>query len=84
MTIAEQLRQEGMQKGLHKGMHKGMKKGVQKGIQKGLHKGRQEERSEIARNLLSMGLDRDAIVRATGMTCSEINALPDAEMSKGC
>jgi len=42
--------------------------------------GRSEQAKEIARNLLSMGLDRDAIIRATGMTCSEIDALPDAEM----
>ena len=46
-------------------------------MQKGLQEGRSERDREIARNLLSMGLNRDGIVRATGMTGSEVDALPD-------
>jgi predicted transposase/invertase (TIGR01784 family) len=54
MTIAEQLRQEGM------------------------HRGRQEERSEIALNLLSIGIDHTAIVSATRMSREELDALIDS------
>ena len=55
MTIAEQLRQEGMQQGMHRG--------------------RQEERSEIALNLLSIGIDHAAIASATRMSREELDAL---------
>ena len=55
MTIAEQLRQEGMQQGMHRG--------------------RQEERSEIALNLLSIGIDHTAIASATRMSREELDAL---------
>jgi predicted transposase/invertase (TIGR01784 family) len=67
MTIAEQLRQEGIQKGIQKGMYKGM--------QEGMHRGRQEERSEIALNLLSIGIDHAAIASATRMSREELDAL---------
>jgi len=63
MTIAEQLRQEGIQKGMYKGM------------QEGMHRGRQEERSEIALNLLSIGIDHTAIASATRMSREELDAL---------
>jgi predicted transposase/invertase (TIGR01784 family) len=63
MTIAEQLRQEGIQKGMYKGM------------QEGMHRGRQEERSEIALNLLSIGIDHAAIASATRMSREELDAL---------
>lgn len=68
MTIADYLRQEGMQKGMQKGMHKGMQKG------------RQVERSEIARNLLSIGLDRAEIVRATGLSSADLDALMNSSV----
>jgi predicted transposase/invertase (TIGR01784 family) len=63
MTIAEQLRQEGIQKGMYKG------------LQEGMHRGRQEERSEIALNLLSIGIDHAAIASATRMSREELDAL---------
>lgn len=72
MTIAEQLRQEGMQKGM------------QKGIQKGMQQGRQEKRIEIARKSLSIGLDRATIAQATGLSSAELVALCiESQLIKG-
>jgi predicted transposase YdaD len=39
MTLADQLREEGLQKGLQKGIEKGLQKGLQKGLEKGLQEG---------------------------------------------
>jgi predicted transposase YdaD len=38
-------------------------------------KGRQEERSEIARNFLSLGTDRALVEKATGLSSAELDAL---------
>jgi hypothetical protein len=40
-----------------------------------MHRGRQEERSEIALNLLSIGIDHAAIASATRMSREELDAL---------
>ncbi len=45
----------------------------------GLQKGRNEQAREIARNLLSMGLDRDAIERATRLSSAELDELMNTE-----
>ena len=59
MTIAEQLIQQGEQKGL----------------QKGLQKGRKDTLNEMARNLLKSGVDKDAIMKATGFSSRELDLL---------
>jgi flagellar biosynthesis/type III secretory pathway protein FliH len=46
MTIAEQLRKEGIQEGLKKGHEKGLKKGLKKGREKGLKKGLKKGREK--------------------------------------
>lgn len=49
--------------------------GRQKGLAEGLTKGRAEERTEIARNLLSLGLPIEVIMQGTGLKRHEIEAL---------
>ena len=44
---------------------------MQKGIEKGIEKGK----IEVARNLLSLGLDIDKIVKATGLSEEDIKKL---------
>ena len=46
---------------------RGIKKGMEKGIEKG--------KLEVARNLLSLGLDMDKIIKATGLTEEDIKKL---------
>ena len=43
--------------------------------QKGLEKGREQQAIEIARRMLSMGLEPDVISQATGLTEEQIKAL---------
>ena len=77
--MKEGLIQEGMQKGIQKGMQKGIQKGMQKGIQKGMQKGRQEGIEEgvhnLARNMVTEGLAVETIVRITGLSEQEVQAL---------
>ena len=59
MTLADQLREEGLQKGLQKGLQEGLQEGLQKGLQKGLQDGLLEA-LEIRFTSIPDGL-RDAI-----------------------
>lgn len=52
MTIAQQLEQ----------------KGIQKGIQLGRQEGRNEGKMEVARTMLQNGLDRNTVMKMTGLT----------------
>ncbi len=49
--------------------------GEEAGLQKGLKKGREEERFDIAKTMLSEGLDIQLISKMTGLTEKEINSL---------
>ena len=65
MTVAQQLRQEGMQKG----RQEGMKKGRQEGRQEGMH----TKSLEIAKNMLSkLHLDIKVVKEATGLSEEEL------------
>lgn len=63
MTMAEQLRLEGLKKGLTEGLKKGEKKGLTEGLKKGEKKGK----LEVARNMLAGGLDFATVVKMTGL-----------------
>ena len=67
MTIAEQLRAEGMQKG--------KKEGIQEGMQQGKKEGEKVALRRVARNLLKSGADIDMIIAATGLKPSEIRKI---------
>ena len=56
MTIAEQLKQEGMEQGIERGMEKGRYAGL----------------IEVARTMLNNGLDQDFILKMTGLTTDEL------------
>jgi len=65
MTIAEQLRQEGIVQGREEGIHLGEQKG------------RQEAKIDMARQFLANGVDRDIVKMSTALSDVEINALMD-------
>lgn len=60
MTIAQQLEQ--------KGLEKGIQKGIEKGIQLGIEQGRNAGKLDVARNMLQHGIDRDTVMKMTGLT----------------
>ena len=64
MTIAQQLEQ--------KGIEKGIQLGEQRGIEKGRHEGKLEGKLEVARTMLANGLDRDAVMKMTGLTADDL------------
>ncbi|WP_256853718.1 Rpn family recombination-promoting nuclease/putative transposase [Pantoea sp. Fr+CA_20] len=68
MTIAQQLEQ----KGIEKGIEQGIQKGIQLGEQRGIEKGRNEGKLEVARTMLANGLDRDAVMKMTGLTADDL------------
>lgn len=54
---------------------KGLKKGIEKGLQEGLQKGRLEEKLEIARMMKADNTPINTIIKFTGLTAGEIEAL---------
>ncbi|MCS4320810.1 putative transposase/invertase (TIGR01784 family) [Serratia sp. BIGb0234] len=64
MTIAQQLEQ--------KGIEKGIQLGEQRGIEKGRHEGKLEGKLEVARTMLASGLDRDSVMKMTGLTADDL------------
>ena len=64
MTIAQQLEQ----KGIEKGIQQGIQLGEQRGIEKGRHEGKLEGKLEVARSLLKMGMSRESVQEATGLS----------------
>lgn len=46
-----------------------------KGLEKGLEKGRAEGRAEVAKNLISMGMPIEDVMKVTGLTAEEIDRI---------
>ena len=76
MLTAEQ---KGLEKGLKKGLKKGLEQGLVQGLEQGLEQGRAEGQEESARHialkLKQMGMPMADIVKATGLSESQIEDL---------
>lgn len=64
MTIAQQLEQTGIEKG--------RAEGIQLGRQEGRYEGRLEGKLEVARTMLQNGLDRNTVMKMTGLNEEEL------------
>lgn len=71
MTIAQQLRQEGMQKGRQEGMQEGR----QEGRQEGERVGWEQARKAMARSMLDAEEPLEKITRYTGLSAQDIALL---------
>ncbi|HBJ6433127.1 hypothetical protein ABI57_18360 [Salmonella enterica subsp. enterica serovar Veneziana] len=56
MTIAQQLEQKGIEKGIQQGIQLGEQRGIEKG------------KLEVARTMLQNGIDRNTVMKMTGLT----------------
>ena len=71
MTIAQQLEQ----KGIEKGIEQGIEKGIQLGEQRGIEKGEREATLKIARTMLQNGLDRNTVMKMTGLSEDDLSQI---------
>ncbi|WP_067928765.1 hypothetical protein [Alicyclobacillus shizuokensis] len=69
--VVRELMEEAEQEGWQKGLEQGRKEGIQQGRQEGIQQGRQE----VALKLLAEGVSLDVVVKTTGLTREEIEAL---------
>ena len=60
---------------LNEAERKGIKKGIKEGIRKGIEEGKNEKAIEIAKSMINIGLDKDTIVKSTGLDPSEVEKL---------
>lgn len=87
ISAAELLLQEGLENGLKKGfqigveegmkqgVEVGMKQGVEAGIKQGVEQGDHKATVQHVRGLLEMGLDKELIIRAFGLTITQLEAI---------
>ncbi|MGO4732902.1 hypothetical protein [Paenibacillus sp. 2KB_22] len=73
VSMMEGAREEG----LKKGMEEGIQKGIEEGIKEGIKEGEAESKRKIALNMLTLGLDHETIVKATGLTSAELKAIQE-------
>ena len=64
MTIAQKLEQKGIEKGRLEGIQLGEAKGRQEGVLEG--------KLQVARSMLANGIDRDSVMRITGLTADDL------------
>lgn len=76
MTIAQQLEQKGIEKGIEQGIEQGIEKGIQLGEQRGIEKGEREATLKIARTMLQNGLDRNTVMKMTGLSEDQLAQIP--------
>ncbi|EAU2289110.1 Rpn family recombination-promoting nuclease/putative transposase [Salmonella enterica] len=67
MTIAQQLEQIGINKGEKQGLEKGINIGEKQGFEKG--------KQEVARNMLTDGMDLRTVMRLTGLSEDEVKQI---------
>ena len=67
----DELEKRGMEKGIEQGIEQGMEKGIEQGIEKG----EEQATFRIARNFKDSKVDIEIIVKATGLTKEQIEAL---------
>ncbi|WP_026823688.1 Rpn family recombination-promoting nuclease/putative transposase [Arsenophonus nasoniae] len=79
MTIAQALKQEGLQEGLQKGKLEGYQLGKNDGVQEGKLEGKLEGEKQasmkIARQMLESGMDRQSVMKFTGLNDTEMSTL---------
>lgn len=71
MTLVEYIREKFSEDILQQGVRQGLEQGLEKGLAEGVEK----SKTEIARNMLSMGMDLKVISSATGLLSQEIKKL---------
>lgn len=75
LKMKEKYIVEGRRDGIQEGKKVGMRAGIIEGKKVGIESGRREEKLKIAKSLKLMGLKVEDIVRATGLSKSEIEKL---------
>ena len=71
----EASKEDGMREGMAIGMERGIERGMEKGIERGRAEGLYAKAIETAENLIEMGLSRENISKATGLSIEEIARL---------
>ena len=62
-------------RGIEKGIEQGIEKGIEQGIEKGIEQGEELATFRIAKNFKDSKVDVEIIVKATGLTKEQIEAL---------
>ena len=70
-------KREGKEEGLAEGMEKGLAEGMEKGLAEGMEKGMNKRSLEIARKMLTNGIDTATVMEITGLSESQLKQLKE-------
>jgi len=68
----EKAKKEGIEKGIQQGMQQGIQQGMQQGMQQGINQGEKNKAIDVAKKLISKGMDNISISEITDLSISEI------------
>ncbi len=74
-SLVDSAMAEGERRGVEAGFQKGIEQGIEKGLEQGIQQGKHQALLDMARNMLSLGLDIDVIAKATGLSQEDIRSL---------
>ena len=74
-TAKREGKEEGLAEGMEKGLAEGMEKGLVKGLAEGMEKGMNKRSLEIARKMLTNGMDAAMVMEITGLSESQLQQL---------
>ena len=68
-------KEQGIKEGKEQGIKEGKEQGIKEGKEQGIKEGRKQEKTEMAKNLLSINLGLEQISAVTGLSLEEIQKL---------
>ena len=71
----QEAMQEGKKKGIKEGIKEGKKEGIKEGKKEGIKKGIEQRNLEIAKQMISEGLEKSIITKVTSLSYRKIEAL---------
>ena len=74
-ALRDQGYRDGLSQGKAEGFSQGKVEGKAEGISEGISHGKRESKKEIAKTMLNEGIDINIIIKCTGLTNEDINAL---------
>ena len=66
---------QGIEQGIEQGIKQGVEQGIERGIEQGIEQGSKEASLKIAKEFLNMGVKKEDVIKATGLSKTEIDEL---------
>ena len=73
--IENSLRREAIESGRKEGLEQGIKEGIEQGLEQGIEQGSTKKALEIAKSMITKGMDIDLISELTGLSKEKLEKI---------